>query len=114
MLIASKRTMGCESFSAAGNKWFCARVKAGSGNPAPAPPSAVVPAGSLEKEPGPPLGLVEPNLEKACRGDILVFLADAMHRAKLRPQMQIVIPQFGKHVLRLDELGIVVLDALLA
>src|ERR1035438_1495196 len=62
----------------------------------------------LEQEPGAPLRFVNPDLDEAGGGDVLMFFADAVGLAQTRRQGLIVLAQLSQHVLGLDILGIVV------
>src|SRR5580698_9756342 len=70
--------------------------------------------GRLEEKPRPPFGLVDPHLEQAGRRDIAVPLAGMVGFAHARDQAFVVLAELGEHVLRLDVVGVVVIDALLA
>ena len=66
----------------------------------------------FEEEPGPPLGFIDPNFKEAGGGNVAVFIADVVSFAEVRGQRLIVLAQLGKHILRLDVLGVIVCDAL--
>src|SRR6516225_8044436 len=81
---------------------------------APANRSLLCHAGRLEQEPGPPLGLVDPVLDQAGAGHVLVLVANRVSLAQARRQLLVVVAQFGKHIQRRDEVGVVVQHALQA
>jgi hypothetical protein len=64
---------------------------------------------SLVEEPGPPLGLVDPVLEQACGGDVVAFVTGIVDLPHPGYQALIVVLQLGKHVLRIDIFGVVIL-----
>ena len=71
-----------------------------------------LPLARLVEEPRPLLGLVDPLLDQAGRRDVAALLADAVRLAKARREPAVVLAQFGEHVVRIDEVRVVVLDAL--
>src|SRR5262252_7686524 len=81
---------------------------------APANRSLPCHAGRLEQEPGAPLGLVDPVLDQAGAGHVLVLVANRVSLAQARRQLLVVVAQFGKHIQRRDEVGVVVQHALQA
>src|SRR5438093_12731933 len=68
----------------------------------------------LKKEPGAPLGFVDPHLDEAGGGDVAVLVAHVMRLAKARRKVLVVLAQLGEHVLRVHAFGIVVEYALRA
>src|SRR5882672_463647 len=66
----------------------------------------------LRQEPGPPLGLVDPVLKKARGRDVVVMLAELMGGTHLASEMLVVVTKLGQHVLGLEEVGVVVFQAL--
>src|ERR1019366_4857730 len=68
--------------------------------------------GCLKQEPGAPLRLVDPGFQQARAGDVAVLVAKAVRFAQAGRQLPVVVTQLGEHVLRRDEIGIVVQDAL--
>src|SRR5579859_7220201 len=54
----------------------------------------------LEQEPGAPFGLVDPDLEQAGAGDVVVLIAGVVHGAHDGHQLAVVLAQLGEHVLR--------------
>src|SRR5215469_18202549 len=81
---------------------------------APANRSLPCHAGRLEQEPGAPLGLVDPVLDQAGAGHVLVLVANRVGFAQARRQLLVVVAQFGKHIQRRDEVGVVVQHTLQA
>src|ERR1700756_4438730 len=71
-------------------------------------------AGRLEQEPGPPLGLVDPVLDQAGAGHVLVLVANRVGLAQARRQLLVIVAQFGEHIQRGDEVGVVVQHTLQA
>src|SRR4029453_1678643 len=65
-------------------------------------------AAGLEQEPGALFGLVDPVLEKTCRRYVAVLVAQVVHLAHALGEVLVVLAQLGQHVLRRDELGVVV------
>src|ERR1700758_1453532 len=57
-------------------------------------------AGRLEQEPGPPLGLVDPVLDQAGAGHVLMLVANRVGLAQARCQLLVVVAQFGEHIQR--------------
>src|SRR5580704_16016795 len=74
---------------------------------------ALAVSNDLRQEPGSALGLVDPVLDQAGGGDVVVLIADLMSRAQVPGQLQIVGAKLGQHVLRRHELGVVVFQALM-
>src|SRR5207247_431143 len=70
--------------------------------------------GCLEQEPGAPLGLVDPVLDQAGAGHVLVLVADRVGLAQVRRQLLVVVAQLGKHIERRDEARVIVQHALQA
>jgi hypothetical protein len=68
----------------------------------------------LEQEPSAPLGLVDPDFQQACGGNIVVLLAKAMRLAHVCRELLVVVTQFGEHIHWRDKIRIVVRDALQA
>src|SRR3989442_15384626 len=68
----------------------------------------------LKKEPGAPLGFVDPPLDEAGGGDVAVLVAHVMRLAKARRKVLVVLAQLGEHVLRVHVFGIVIEHALRA
>src|SRR6516164_2486814 len=81
---------------------------------APANRSLPCHAGRLEQEPGAPLGLVDPVLDQAGAGHVLVLVANRVGLAQARRQLLVVVAQLREHVQRCDEIGVVVEYALQA
>src|SRR5262249_5859071 len=71
-------------------------------------------AGRLEQEPGSPLGLVDPVLDQAGAGHVVVLVANRVGLAQARRQLLVVIAQLREHVEGRDEVGVVVQHALQA
>src|SRR5258708_33613950 len=67
----------------------------------------------LRQEPGSALGLVDPVLYKAGGGDVVVMVAEFMGGTQRSCQLLIVVTKLGQHVVRRDEFGVVVLQALM-
>src|SRR5919198_412790 len=65
-------------------------------------------AGRLEQEPGTPLGLVDPVLDQAGAGHVVVLVADRVRLAQVRRQLLVVVAQLGKHIERRDEVCVVI------
>src|SRR5712692_10533750 len=59
----------------------------------------------LKKEPGAPLGFVDPHLDEAGGGDVAVLVAHVMRLAKARRKVPVVLAQLGEHVLRIHVFG---------
>ena len=72
------------------------------------------PPRGLEQEPGAPLGLIDPDFQQACGGNIVVLLAKAMRFAQVCHQLFVVIAQFGEHIHWRNKIRIVVRDTLQA
>src|SRR6516162_3566781 len=81
---------------------------------APANRSLPCNAGRLEQEPGPPLGLVDPVLDQAGAGHVLVLVANRVGLAQARRQLLVVVAQLREHVEGGDEVRVVVQHALQA
>src|SRR6266508_6819675 len=71
-------------------------------------------AGRLEQEPGAPLGLVDPVLDQAGAGHVVMLIANRVGLAQARRQLLVVVAQFREHVEGGDEVGVVVQHALQA
>jgi len=71
-------------------------------------------AGDLEEEPTPALRLIDPAFEKTGSGDVARFIAQRVDRAHAENQSLFIFVQLADHVLRRDEVGIVVGYALQA
>src|SRR5215813_14204060 len=71
-------------------------------------------AGRLEQEPGATLGLVDPVLDQAGAGHVVVLLANRVGLAQARGQLLVVVAQLRKHIQRGDEVRVVVQHALQA
>ena len=69
-------------------------------------------AGRLIEEPHAPLGLVDPVLQQACRGDVVLLVAELVSLAQGGNERLIVGTEFGHHVQRIDIVGVVVRDTL--
>src|SRR5919197_5130557 len=65
-------------------------------------------AGRFEQEPSAPLGLVDPVLDQAGAGHVLVLVADRVRLAQVRRQLLVVVTQLGKHIERRDEVCVVI------
>src|SRR5262249_20568053 len=81
---------------------------------APANRSLPCHAGRLEQEPGPPLGLVDPVLDQAGAGHVVVLVANRVGLAQARRQLLVVVAQLREHVEGGDEVRVVVQHALQA
>src|SRR6516164_11828633 len=92
------RTLYAKKAYPADARASCATVK----------PSLPRNAGRFEQEPGASLGLVDPVLDQAGAGHVVVFVADRVSLAQARHQLLVVVAQLGKHVQRRDEVGVVV------
>src|SRR5438094_537035 len=68
----------------------------------------------LEQEPGPSLGLVNPVLDQAGGGDVVVLVANGVRGPQRPRELLIVRAEFGQHFVGGDELLIVVADALVS
>jgi len=66
----------------------------------------------FEQEPEASLGLVQPDLDQACAGDVAVLIADVVSLAQLRRESLVVVAELGEHVGRLDIIGVVVGETL--
>src|SRR5262245_58487122 len=66
----------------------------------------------LEQEPGPSFGLVDPDLDDAGGGDVVVLLANAVSGPHGLRELLVVRAQFRQHVLGRDELLVVVAEPL--
>ena len=53
-------------------------------------------------------GLVDPVFQEACRRYIAMFVAYIMRLVHALGQLQIAFPEFGQHVVELDEIGIII------
>src|ERR1700754_893457 len=73
---------------------------------------ASCPAGALEQEPGPPLTLVDPVLDQARGCDIAMLVAELMRLAQEAGEALVVVGELRQHILRRDELRVVVEQAL--
>src|SRR5262252_9210035 len=71
-------------------------------------------AGRLEQEPGAPLGLVDPVLDQAGAGHVVVLVANRVGPAQARRQPLVVVAQLREHVEGGDEVCVVVQHALQA
>src|SRR5580693_4933467 len=69
---------------------------------------------SLIQEPGSPLRLIDKRLQHASRSNVIVLVDHAVRLAHPPRQVAIVLAQFGKHVLRRDERGVIIRAALVA
>ena len=69
-------------------------------------------AGCLVEEPGAILGLVYPSLDQARGSDISMLVTKRMGASYVERELRIVFAQFGQHVLRGDELLVIIDDAL--
>ncbi len=67
---------------------------------------------SLEKEPSPSLGFVDPNFDETRGGNVAMFVANVVRFAQAPSQCLIVLCQLGKHIQWLDVFGIVIEDPL--
>src|SRR5206468_7500756 len=56
------------------------------------------PARGLEKEPGAPLGFINPNFDQARCGDVSMFFANVVRLAQARGQLLVVPGEFCEHV----------------
>src|SRR5438445_6008703 len=70
--------------------------------------------GRFRQEPCPALSLVNPGLDQAGAGDVVVPVADLMREAQRSRQLEVVGGKLRQHVLRSDEFVIVVLQPLMA
>src|SRR5215471_12055599 len=68
----------------------------------------------FEQEPCTPLGLIDPDLQQACGGNIPVLLAKVVCLADVCYELFVVLAQFGKHIHRRNKLRIIVRNALQA
>jgi hypothetical protein len=66
-----------------------------------------------KEEPSSAFGFVDPILDQTGRGDIVVFVTDFVRFAEQMRQLLIVGRQFGEHLQRRDEIGVVVLQPLM-
>src|SRR5215471_7596755 len=71
-------------------------------------------AGRFEQEPGTPLGLVDPVLDQAGAGHVVVLVANRVGLAQARRQLLVVVAQLCEHVEGGDEVRVVVQHALQA
>src|SRR5215467_14844520 len=71
-------------------------------------------AGRLEQGPGATLGLVDPVLDQAGAGHVVVLLANRVGLAQARGQLLVIVAQLRKHIQRRDEVSVVVQDSLQA
>ena len=78
------------------------------------PALAIAAARALEQEPGAPFALVDEVLEEARGRDVSVAIAGGVDGAHAVDEVAIVVAQLGEHVLRRDEVRVVVEDALKA
>ena len=69
------------------------------------------PAG-FKEEPGASLGFVDPNLEQAGGGDIVMFVAKLVRFPHPPRQLAVVLAQLRQHIERLDVFRVVVFDPL--
>ena len=69
-------------------------------------------AGHLEQELDAPFGLVDPVLDQAGGCHVTVLVAKRMGLAHAGGQLRVVAAKLRQHVLRRDEVGIVVENAL--
>src|SRR3989449_7549481 len=56
----------------------------------------------LKKEPGAPLGFVDPHLDEAGGGDVAVLVAHVMRLAKARRKVLVVLAQLDRKSTRLN------------
>jgi len=69
---------------------------------------------SSRTEPRASLGLVDPNLNEAGAGDVVVLLAKGMHLTQVCGQLAVVVSQLGKHVERRNKTCVIVENTLQA
>ena len=72
----------------------------------------VLSSGSFEQEPDAPLGLIDPIFEKTDGGYVSGVIAEAVDGTHAQDQSFFVLAEFGEHVGSVDEVGVVVGDAL--
>src|SRR5712672_948942 len=68
----------------------------------------------LEEKPRAPLGLVDPNLNEAGAGDVVVLVAKGVRLTQVCGQLAVVISQLGKHVERRNKVCVIVENTLQA
>ena len=67
----------------------------------------------LGQEPGSAFSLVDPVLDQAGGGDVVVLIAEIMSGTKFSCELLVVVEKLGQHIYRRDEFRIVVLQALM-
>ena len=85
----------------------------GKGAEADHPPNLLA-ASCLKQEPDPALGLIDLVLEQTCGGDVACVIADSVDRAHSPNQGFLIFAKLTQHVGGIDEIGIVIRDALQA
>src|ERR1700735_2793265 len=67
----------------------------------------------LGQEPGSAFSLVDPVLDQAGGGDVVVLLAELMSGTKFSCELLVVVEKLGQHIYRRDEFRVVVLQPLM-
>src|ERR1700735_2621781 len=67
----------------------------------------------LGQEPGSAFSLVDPVLDQAGGGDVVVLIAELMSGTKFSYELLVVVEELGQHIYRRDEFRVVVLQALM-
>src|SRR6266849_7349925 len=68
--------------------------------------------GRFEEKPGPPLGLVDPVLDQARAGHVVVLVANGVRFTQTGDQLLVVVAQLGEHVEGRHEICVIVEDTL--
>src|ERR1700733_2176998 len=71
-------------------------------------------ADDFRQEPGPALGLIDPDFNQTGGGNIMVFRADFMRTAQETGQPRVVVVEFGEHGLRPHVFLVVIPETLVA